>query len=47
VNAKTSSWGVRIPLLCVALAVAVAMALYNYTLLLVAFYWLVGVSAGD
>jgi hypothetical protein len=47
VTAKTSSWAVRIPLLCVALAVAVAMALYNYTLLLVAFYWLVGVSAGD
>jgi hypothetical protein len=47
VTAKTSNWAIRIPLLCAAPAVAVAMALYNFTLLLEAFYWLVGVYAGD
>jgi hypothetical protein len=47
VSAKTSNWAIRIPLLCAALAVAVVIALYNYTLLLTAFYWLVGVTAGD
>ena len=45
-TAKTSSWAMRIPLLCAALAAAVVIALYNYTLLLRAFCWLVGVTAG-
>jgi hypothetical protein len=47
VTAKTSNWAIRIPLLCAALAVAVAMALYNFTLLLTTFYLLDGVYAGD
>jgi hypothetical protein len=46
-DAKTSNWAIRIPLLCAAVAAVVAIALYNYTLLLMAFYWLVGVTAGD
>jgi hypothetical protein len=33
VTAKTSNWAIRIPLLCAALAAAVVIALYNYTLL--------------
>jgi hypothetical protein len=38
VSAKTSNWAISIPLLCAALAAAVVIALYNYTLLLMAFY---------